>query len=174
MQTGNGIDQATYDATKDYLKAALEQMIVVQQSVEELAEFAATRFGDSFLPYLREFQQDIRAGRTSMQGLAESSKAEIFFGAHINPEERERLIREAAYLRAERRGFADGSPEKDWLAAEAQVDEMLAGRFGLFKGGNNASAAKKPKLAKKKSAASKKKSTPARHKAAKSNAKKIR
>ena len=172
MQTGNGIDEATYDATKDYLKAALEQMMAVRQSVEDVAEFAATKFGDGFFPYVREFQQDIRAGRTRIQRLAESSKADIFSGTRVNPEERERMIREAAYLRAERRGFADGSPEKDWLAAEAQVDEMLASKLGVSKGGNDASAAKKPKLAKKKSAASKKKSAPARQKTAKSGGKK--
>jgi hypothetical protein len=36
------------------------------------------------------------------------------------------LIREAAYYRAERRGFAEGDPEADWTAAEAEIDQMLA------------------------------------------------
>ncbi len=137
MQTGKGIDKVTYDATKDYLKAALEQMIVAGHSVKDLAEFAADKFGDSFYPYLREFQQDIRAGRIKVQGLAESSRASIF-GAHVNPEERERLIREAAYMRAEQRGFSGGSPEQDWMAAEAEIDEMLARKAGLFNRGNKA------------------------------------
>jgi hypothetical protein len=43
----------------------------------------------------------------------------------INPEERRRLIAEAAYLRAEQRGFVGGSPEQDWLDAEAEVDRAL-------------------------------------------------
>lgn len=36
-------------------------------------------------------------------------------------------IAEAAYIRAERRGFR-GDPIEDWLAAEAEVDAALAGR----------------------------------------------
>ena len=41
------------------------------------------------------------------------------------PEERFALIQEAAYLRAERRGFRDGSPEQDWLEAEQEIDLIL-------------------------------------------------
>ena len=37
-------------------------------------------------------------------------------------EERERHIREAAYLKAERRGFAPGHELEDWLEAEQEVD----------------------------------------------------
>ena len=34
-------------------------------------------------------------------------------------------IAEAAYLRAERRGFSPGQETDDWLAAEAEVDALL-------------------------------------------------
>lgn len=37
-----------------------------------------------------------------------------------------RRIAEAAYLRAERRGFTGGSPLEDWLAAEEAVRHTLA------------------------------------------------
>ncbi len=43
----------------------------------------------------------------------------------ITPEERQRLIAQAAYFRAERRGFTGGSPDRDWLEAEAEIDAML-------------------------------------------------
>jgi hypothetical protein len=43
----------------------------------------------------------------------------------ITPEERRRMIAEAAYLRAERRGFRGGDPHEDWIAAEAEIDAML-------------------------------------------------
>jgi len=43
----------------------------------------------------------------------------------ISAEERQAMIREAAYLRAERRGFGGGSEVSDWLAAEREVDELL-------------------------------------------------
>jgi hypothetical protein len=40
------------------------------------------------------------------------------------------MIAEGAYLRAERRGFASGHEEQDWLAAEAEVDALLKARHG--------------------------------------------
>lgn len=35
------------------------------------------------------------------------------------------LIQQTAYYIAEKRGFAGGDPEQDWLLAEKQVEEML-------------------------------------------------
>ena len=45
--------------------------------------------------------------------------------AKLTPEARHTLIAEAAYLRAERRGFMPGHETDDWLAAEAEVDALL-------------------------------------------------
>ena len=45
----------------------------------------------------------------------------------ISPELRHRLINEEAYRRAERRGFAGGSPEGDWAEAEVEIDRRLSG-----------------------------------------------
>lgn len=50
--------------------------------------------------------------------------------ADIGPEARYRMIAEAAYLRAERRGFSGGDPLDDWLTAEREVDLLLAERAG--------------------------------------------
>ncbi|MGH8285988.1 MAG: DUF2934 domain-containing protein [Steroidobacteraceae bacterium] len=36
------------------------------------------------------------------------------------------MISEAAYLRAERRGFVPGREAEDWLAAELEVERLLA------------------------------------------------
>lgn len=44
----------------------------------------------------------------------------------LSAEQRRRMIAEQAYYRAERRGFQGGSATEDWLAAEAEVDRMLA------------------------------------------------
>ena len=41
--------------------------------------------------------------------------------------ERWRLIAEAAYYRAQARGFAPGQEIEDWLQAEAEVDRRLGG-----------------------------------------------
>lgn len=43
----------------------------------------------------------------------------------VSEDARRAMIAEAAYLRAERRGFAAGNEEEDWLAAEAEVDALL-------------------------------------------------
>ncbi|MEW5943905.1 MAG: DUF2934 domain-containing protein [Pseudomonadota bacterium] len=43
----------------------------------------------------------------------------------VSPEQRYRMICDAAYFRAERRGFVGGNPAQDWLEAEAEIDLML-------------------------------------------------
>jgi hypothetical protein len=48
-------------------------------------------------------------------------------GAGMTPG-REQMIRERAYLRAEKRGFVGGDPVQDWLEAEAEVDRLLSGK----------------------------------------------
>jgi hypothetical protein len=42
-----------------------------------------------------------------------------------NEEDIRRLIAEAAYYRAERRGFTPGSEEQDWCEAEREVRDNL-------------------------------------------------
>lgn len=44
----------------------------------------------------------------------------------VSNEVRYRMISEAAYWRAEQRGFAPGGEVEDWLAAEQEVDRLLA------------------------------------------------
>ena len=44
----------------------------------------------------------------------------------VTAEQRRRMIAEAAYFLAQRRGFRGGNPVEDWLAAEAQVARALA------------------------------------------------
>ena len=43
----------------------------------------------------------------------------------VSPEERARMVAEAAYFRAQRRGFGNGDPARDWVEAEAEIDAML-------------------------------------------------
>lgn len=49
-------------------------------------------------------------------------------GDGFDPAVRHQMIAESAYLRAEMRGFGDGDPLEDWLAAEREVDSLLAER----------------------------------------------
>ncbi|MDP2324741.1 MAG: DUF2934 domain-containing protein [Gammaproteobacteria bacterium] len=65
----------------------------------------------------------VRRGATRVENIAVEpvSEAEACSG-----EDRYRMIAEAAYFRAESRGFAAGCDLDDWLAAEIEVDDILA------------------------------------------------
>lgn len=45
--------------------------------------------------------------------------------SEVSEDMRRGMIAQAAYLRAERRGFTGGNEVEDWLAAEAEVDSLL-------------------------------------------------
>ncbi len=79
-----------------------------------------------------------RAGRTEFSQLLEIAMAKAkgkatatvktFPGkTALTTEERHRMIAEAAYFRAEARGFRDGDPLEDWLTAEAEFDRKRSG-----------------------------------------------
>jgi hypothetical protein len=48
----------------------------------------------------------------------------------VSADERRGMIAKAAYLRGERRGFAQGGEADDWLAAEQEIDALLGGASG--------------------------------------------
>lgn len=48
-------------------------------------------------------------------------------GKNVLPEERRRQIEQAAYFRAQQRGFSGGDPVEDWLAAEREINRRLPG-----------------------------------------------
>ena len=48
----------------------------------------------------------------------------------MKSEQRQKMIAEAAYYRAERRGFRGGDPVEDWVAAEIQIDTQLTKTSG--------------------------------------------
>jgi hypothetical protein len=45
--------------------------------------------------------------------------------AGVDTQERQHLIAETAYLKAEQRGFKGGDPAQDWKEAEAEIDRLL-------------------------------------------------
>jgi len=47
----------------------------------------------------------------------------------ITPQEWHQMVALGAYLRAEARGFAGGSPEQDWLDAEAELMAKFGGKI---------------------------------------------
>lgn len=90
---------------------------VGQSSTEEALQDAATGSGEP-------------AARTAgAEPLVRSSRLERREIPSFSPS-REARIAEAAYWRAERRGFTAGHELDDWLAAEREIDGQLAAAPG--------------------------------------------
>lgn len=49
----------------------------------------------------------------------------------VRRKQRQRMIAETAYYRAQQRGFQGGDPLDDWLQAEAEIDHRLLGTPSL-------------------------------------------
>ncbi|MBM3392498.1 MAG: DUF2934 domain-containing protein [Betaproteobacteria bacterium] len=45
--------------------------------------------------------------------------------SRVPEEDRRRFIAEAAYFKAEKRGFSEGGDLADWIEAEAEIDALL-------------------------------------------------
>lgn len=69
-----------------------------------------------------------QTGKTDAKAKSTRKNTALGGPVHMSPEERYRLVAEAAYLRAEQRGFNGGDPTADWLAAEAEIDAALSRR----------------------------------------------
>jgi hypothetical protein len=68
--------------------------------------------------------------RASARSEAESTQQAQGQRGEISNEARYMMIQQAAYLRAERRGFEPGFELDDWLAAENEVDTLLGASHG--------------------------------------------
>jgi len=64
------------------------------------------------------------ASTTAKKG---NSEQHLGSGPTLNAEERNRLVAQAAYFRAEKRGFAPGCELQDWIEAEAEVLRLIGG-----------------------------------------------
>ena len=60
------------------------------------------------------------------RALPKARPVEVTSRTAVTEETRRGMIAQSAYLRAERRGFSPGGEDEDWLAAEAEVDRLLA------------------------------------------------
>jgi hypothetical protein len=50
----------------------------------------------------------------------------------VTPEQRLAMIKEAAYFKAEKRGFSGGNDADDWADAEREIDELLAKARSIY------------------------------------------
>jgi len=124
-------ETTSYESVRSYLQAALEHLLAAGRSAHELVDFAVDKFGHSVVPYLTRFQQEIREGQVTVKNLADSARTAVF-GVQVTDEQREQMVREAAYYRAERRGFAGGGSAEDWAVAEKEIDALLEKQAGVI------------------------------------------
>jgi hypothetical protein len=73
----------------------------------------------------------VAASQTRMASPSPLGNVSLYIVPRIS-EDRTALIAKAAYLIAWRRGFAPGHEVEDWLAAENEVDQRLAGEGRVF------------------------------------------
>jgi hypothetical protein len=111
---------------KKYLKKSLEHMVAAGHGIKEFSEFTLEHLGNTAQPHIRDFIQDVHTGAIKVKGITKATRNKIL-GYHISKEEREQMIREAAYQLAEKRNFVGGDAETDWYEAEemliCQLDE---------------------------------------------------
>ena len=66
------------------------------------------------------------SAREHSDGMAHEQQSWPARHADQAPDWHRQMIQEAAYFRAEARGFVGGDPVADWLAAEAEIDALVS------------------------------------------------
>jgi hypothetical protein len=82
-------------------------------------------------PYEHLVTTRVAAPQKRVASVALLGKPELYLVPRV-VEDRGVSIAKAAYLIAERRGFAPGHELENWLAAENEVDQRLAGEGRVF------------------------------------------
>jgi hypothetical protein len=121
---------ATNEQIRKYLHEALEHLLAAGRSGHDLVAFAVDKFGNSIIPHLENLQTEIRQGTVTVRNLADAAKTAVF-GIQVSGEQREQMIREAAYFRAEHNGFNGATADVDWTAAQQEVDALIEKQAGV-------------------------------------------
>jgi hypothetical protein len=82
-------------------------------------------------PYEATDMPRVAGSQKRMASIGLLGNLALYIVPHV-VEDRRVLIARAAYLKAERRGFAPGHELEDWLAAENEVEQRLAGEGRVF------------------------------------------
>jgi len=67
----------------------------------------------------------VRAPTVAAKSIKGSAEAQTTSMPALSAQEREKFIAQAAYYRAEKRGFAPGCELQDWIEAEAEVLRLI-------------------------------------------------
>jgi outer membrane biosynthesis protein TonB len=70
-------------------------------------------------------EAEVSKPKAAKTAKAPSTKKSTTKKTSVTPEQRYRMIADAAYFLAERRGFAGGYEMQDWISAEFQIDAKL-------------------------------------------------
>jgi hypothetical protein len=108
----------------------MDRLLATGRSARDLVESAIDWSGHRNIPYLKELQEGVRQGRSTIASLADSAKTAVF-GMQVTPEQRQQMISKRAFMRAEQRGFTGDHEQEDWQAAEREVDALLASQTGI-------------------------------------------
>ena len=73
----------------------------------------------------KSMAQRIKELTSSGEQTIGNSETKISGFAKIDADERYKRVAQAAYFRAEKRGFAPGGELQDWLEAEADIQQQL-------------------------------------------------
>ncbi len=163
------VDKGTYEATKPYLKAALEHLLQTGRTVKDFLEFAVGRFGGAIVPYVKKFEQEVREGTVKVAGVTKSTKDAVL---GKSPFETGKAALNALKTTAEKEVHVVKDVVSDWVAgrgkgpaAEAKGGKAAAKKAAPKKKAAAKKAAPKKKAAKKKAVA--KKAAPKKKAAAK-------
>jgi len=107
-------------AVTPLLADALRLSLARGGSVHGFTRYALRRFGRRVIPHLEHLYAQVAAGEVSVPRVSVSPPSP----APIDPQRRQEMIANTAYLKAERAGFS-GDPQRYWDEAEAEVDRQL-------------------------------------------------
>ena len=101
------------------MKSLSEELSSLRKRVQDLEQ----QLEDKIETTLEKAAEQMRARIEASQAARERLTPVHGTGVHVD--ERQRMIAEEAYLRAERRGFSGGDPAQDWIEAEIEIDRRL-------------------------------------------------
>jgi len=67
----------------------------------------------------------VRQTQKTAKKTTKKPSSQTVLGIPVSPEIRAQWIAEAAYFRAQQRGFAQGHALEDWVAAEKEIDSRV-------------------------------------------------
>ena len=87
-----------------------------------------------------QHEKGTRVAATNVRAQEDNQAGNYYTGRRnrgVTGDQRFVMIQEAAYYRADNRGFRDGDPTQDWFEAEREVDRMLVMQGRQAEGGTN-------------------------------------